>query len=117
LTAAQEFATLMSGKNRASPASPVGIHLAKKENFLVVIQLTPITCTTVDSGRSTRYGYPMNNTIRLAFLSRDYVSQLWTDDEDLSDCETDIDAASYAFHTAYEAAGDDVFLPWDMFNA
>lgn len=59
----------------------------------------------------------MNSTIRLAFLSRDYVSQLWTDDEDLNDCETDIDAASFAFHTAYEAAGDDVFLPWDMFNA
>lgn len=71
----------------------------------------------VDSGRSTRYGYPMNSTIRLAFLSRDYVSQLWTDDEDLTDCEADIDAASFAFHAAYEAVGDDVFLPWDMFNA
>lgn len=71
----------------------------------------------VDSGRSPGYRYSMSTTIRLAFLSRDYVSQLWTDDEDLTDCEADIDAASFAFHTAYEAVGDDVFLPWDMFNA
>ena len=85
----------MLGKNRASPASPVGIHLAKKENFLVVIQLTPITCTTVDRERSTGYGYSMNNTIRPEFLSPDDFSCIWTDDEDLSDCDPVADLATF----------------------
>lgn len=69
-----------------------------------MIQHTTISCTTVDSGRSTRYRCSMNTTIRPEFLSPDDFSCIWTDDEDLSDCDPLADLATF---TAFLYADED----------
>ena len=69
-----------------------------------VIQHTTNSCTTVDSERITRYRYSMNTTIRSEFLSPDDFSCIWTDDEDLSDCDPLADLATF---TAFLYADDE----------